>query len=152
MADPAVAHIEPVWVEADPGSVVFHHSLTVHQADANETDETRRVYCIIYFADGCIRRTPLPHLIPDRQGIAVDEPIAGELTPIVWPRPKATCPPSQRAGRLNWAFPRTSPAKASLFVMGFVGVMGVIGVIGVIGNSFASTDRVPPCESGSIPI
>jgi ectoine hydroxylase-related dioxygenase (phytanoyl-CoA dioxygenase family) len=96
VADPAVADIEPVWVEADPGSVVFHHSLTVHQADANETDDTRRVYCIIYFADGCIRRTPIPHLIPDRQGIAVDEPIAGELTPIVWPRPKGDLPPQPK--------------------------------------------------------
>ena len=27
--DPAVSEIQPVWVEAEPGSVVFHHSLTI---------------------------------------------------------------------------------------------------------------------------
>ena len=94
--DPAVADIEPVWIEADPGSVVFHHCLTVHQADANTTDDTRRVYCIIFFADGCVRRTALPHLVPDRMGIGVDEAIVGELTPIVWPRPGGDLPPEPK--------------------------------------------------------
>ena len=57
--DEAVAAIEPVWVEAKPGSIVFHHSLSVHLADANTSPQTRRVYCVIYFADGCVRRSPL---------------------------------------------------------------------------------------------
>ncbi len=92
--DAAVAEIEPVWVEADPGSIVFHHALSVHLADANASDRTRRVYCIIYFADGCVRRSRIPHLVPDRQGIEVDEPIAGEVSPVAWPRPEGDLPPT----------------------------------------------------------
>ena len=91
--DPLVAKTKPVWVEAPPGSVVFHHSLTVHLAEANETADTRRVYCVIYFADGCVRRNPIPHVIVDRQKIAVGEKIEGEVSPIVWPRPEGDLPP-----------------------------------------------------------
>jgi len=105
LADPAVEDIEPVWVEAEPGSVVFHHSLTVHLAEPNRGDRTRRVYCIIYFADGCVRRSPIPHLVPDRQGIAVNEPIAGEVSPIAWPRPEGDLPPTPttRPPRIGFA-------------------------------------------------
>ena len=103
--DPAVAKIEPVWVEAPAGSVVFHHSLTVHFAEENASDRTRRVYCIIYFADGCVRRSAIPHLVPDRQGIAVHEPIVGEVSPIAWPRDTDDLPPtpSSRPPRLGFA-------------------------------------------------
>ena len=103
--DPAVAEIEPVWVEAPAGSVVFHHSLTVHLAEENASDRTRRVYCIIYFADGCVRRSAIPHLVPDRQGIAVHEPIVGEVSPIAWPRDADDLPPtpSSRPPRLGFA-------------------------------------------------
>lgn len=95
--DPAMADTPPVWVETEPGSVVFHHSLTVHLADANEGDSTRRVYCIIYFADGCVRRNAIPHLVPDRQGVRVDEEIQGEVSPIVWPRAAGDLPPTPRS-------------------------------------------------------
>ena len=91
--DPLVARTEPVWVEAPPGSVVFHHSLTVHLAEANHSENTRRVYCVIYFADGCVRRNPIPHMIVDRQNIAVGEKIAGDVSPIAWPRPGGDLPP-----------------------------------------------------------
>ena len=86
LSDPAVEAIDPVWVEAQPGSVVFHHCLTVHLAEPNASDRTRRVYCIIYFADGCIRRSPIPHLVPDRQGIEVNEPIVVHVGPDCAPR------------------------------------------------------------------
>ena len=103
--DPAVAGIEPVWVEAPPGSVVFHHSLTVHLAEANASERTRRVYCIIYFADGCVRRSAIPHLVPDRQGIEVHAPIVGEVSPIAWPRDPDDLPPtpSSRPPRVGFA-------------------------------------------------
>ena len=64
-----------VWVEAPVGSVVFHHSLTVHQAKPNSSDQVRRVYCVIYFEDGCVRSRPFPHQSLDRQGIQEGEPI-----------------------------------------------------------------------------
>lgn len=103
--DPAIADIEPVWVTAPPGSVVFHHSLTVHLAEANESPDRRRVYCIIYFADGCVRRNAIPHPTVDRQGVKVLEKICGEVSPIVWPRAAGDIPPppSTRPPRLGFA-------------------------------------------------
>ncbi|MDG2308577.1 MAG: phytanoyl-CoA dioxygenase family protein [Candidatus Binatia bacterium] len=97
--DPAIADIEPVWVEVDPGSVVFHHSLTVHFAEPNTDTSTRRVYCVIYFADGCLRRSAVPHIVPDRQKIEVGQPIAGDVSPIVWPRRSNDLPPTPTSGR-----------------------------------------------------
>ena len=81
-----------VWVEAPLGSVVFHHSLTVHQAKANVTDQIRRVYCVIYFEDGCVRSRPFWHQSLDRQGIEDGQPVRGPVTPIVWPRPLGDFP------------------------------------------------------------
>lgn len=103
--DPLVADTPPVWVEAPPGSIVFHHSLTVHLADANQGDQTRRVYCIIYFADGCVRRNPIPHVTVDRQKIAVGEKIVGDVSPIAWPRPDGDLPPRPggRPPRIGYA-------------------------------------------------
>ncbi len=103
--DPALEGVEPVWVEAEPGSIVFHHSLTVHLAEPNTSNDTRRVYCIIYFADGCVRRTAIPHIVPDRQKIDVGQPIAGEVSPIVWPRAAGDLPPtpSGRPPRLGYS-------------------------------------------------
>lgn len=95
--DPKVMETEPVWIEAPPGSVVFHHCLTIHLAEANTSTQTRRVYCIIYFADGSIRRTPVPHPTVDRQKIEVGAKIEGEVTPIVWPRPTGDLPPAPKS-------------------------------------------------------
>lgn len=92
--DPKIAHVEPAWTEVDPGAVVFHHSLTVHLAEPNTSDETRRVYCIIYFADGCVRRSAIPHMTPDRQAIEVGEAIRGDVSPVVWPRDSDALPPA----------------------------------------------------------
>ena len=94
LEDPKIDQIEPVWVEVAPGSVVFHHSLTVHLAEPNHGQETRRVYCIIYFADGCVRRSAIPHQTLDRQQIAVGEAIQGDVSPVVWPRDSDSLPPA----------------------------------------------------------
>jgi len=94
LGDSKIADIEAVWVEAEPGSVVFHHSLTVHFAEANHGRDTRRVYCIIYFSDGCVRRSEFPHATLDRQNIAVGDAIQGEVSPVAWPRPQGVLPPT----------------------------------------------------------
>jgi ectoine hydroxylase-related dioxygenase (phytanoyl-CoA dioxygenase family) len=93
LADPEVAGIEPVFVEVPKGSVAFHHGLTVHLANANDTDAPRAVHTIIYFADGNTRGYPVPHFSVDRYGIEVGQPIDSEATPIVWPRPDGDLPP-----------------------------------------------------------
>ena len=70
----------------------FHHSLTVHFADANSTDRDRAVHTIIYFADGSTRGYPHPHFAVDRAGIEVGQPIVSDVTPIAWPRPDGDLP------------------------------------------------------------
>jgi ectoine hydroxylase-related dioxygenase (phytanoyl-CoA dioxygenase family) len=92
LADPEVADIEPVYIEVPSGSVSFHHSLTVHFADANSTDRDRAVHTIIYFADGSTRGYPHPHFAVDRAGIEVGRPIVSDVTPIAWPRPDGDLP------------------------------------------------------------
>jgi ectoine hydroxylase-related dioxygenase (phytanoyl-CoA dioxygenase family) len=93
LSDPALAGVEPTFVEVPAGSVAFHHGLTAHLAGANTTDRTRRVHTMIYFADGSTRGYPTPHPSVDRDGIEVGQVIAGPVTPIVWPRPAGDLPP-----------------------------------------------------------
>ena len=81
----------PLLQALSPGSVAFHHGLTVHMARANRSSRVRRVHTMIYFRDGATRSQPYVHPSVDRPGIKVGEPIASELTPIVWPRDD-TCP------------------------------------------------------------
>lgn len=78
---------DPVWVEAPAGSVVLHHSMTVHQAGPNNSSQPRRVHTIAYFEDGCCRSSAHPHQSVDRQGTEPGRPVAGVVTPVVWPRP-----------------------------------------------------------------
>ena len=86
LSDPEVSGIEPVFVEVPKGSVAFHHGLTVHLADANESDRPRAVHTIIYFADGATRGYPNMHFAVDRGNIEVGQKIDSDVTPIVWPR------------------------------------------------------------------
>ncbi len=92
LSDPKIAGVDPVWVEAPAGSVVFHHSLTVHLAGPNTTDATRRVFTIVYLADGCVRSADWPLVSLDRDNIAIGQKIAGPGLPIAWPRPEADLP------------------------------------------------------------
>ncbi|MCH2172423.1 phytanoyl-CoA dioxygenase family protein [Myxococcota bacterium] len=92
LSDPAIAGVDPVWVEAPAGSVVFHHALTVHLAGPNLTDRTRRVFTIVYLADGCVRSNSRPVLSLERDGIGVGEKIAGPGLPVAWPRSEGDLP------------------------------------------------------------
>ncbi|MGY8803166.1 MAG: hypothetical protein ACKVK6_02905, partial [bacterium] len=67
--------------------------------------DKRRVYCIIYFADGCVRRNTIPHPTVDRQQIEVDAKICGDVSPIVWPRSAEDLPPTPvgRPPKLGYA-------------------------------------------------
>lgn len=93
LTDPAVAGIEPVFVEVPKGSIAFHHGLTVHLAKPNATDRDRAVHTVIYFPDGSTRGYPAPHFAVDRAGIEVGAPIDSDVTPIAWPRPEGDLPP-----------------------------------------------------------
>ncbi|MGH6986756.1 MAG: phytanoyl-CoA dioxygenase family protein [Caulobacteraceae bacterium] len=75
----------PVFVPCQRGDVVFHSGLTVHMAKANRSEHTRRVYTVIYLADGLHRESERPHPSVDRDAIGPGEVIAGRATPIAWP-------------------------------------------------------------------
>jgi ectoine hydroxylase-related dioxygenase (phytanoyl-CoA dioxygenase family) len=92
MNDPALGGAEPVFVEVPAGSVVWHHGLTVHQAMPNTTDETRRVFTIVYLAAGHRRAEPWQNFPLDRAGVAAGEIMAGEGLPVAWPRPDGPPP------------------------------------------------------------
>ena len=87
LADPALNGLSPEWVSVDPGSVVWHSGFTVHQAAANESDGARRVFTVIYFADGFRRTKNWPVFPLDRARVSVGELMQGEGLPVVWPVP-----------------------------------------------------------------
>jgi len=76
--------VSPEFVQVPRGSVAFHHGRTIHLAHPNQTDRTRRVHTVIYFADGCTRRDR-EHPSVNRMRIPVGAPIRGPATPIAWP-------------------------------------------------------------------
>jgi ectoine hydroxylase-related dioxygenase (phytanoyl-CoA dioxygenase family) len=85
--EPEFKEIEPVFLSVPPGSVAFHHGLTVHLAGANTTDVDRAVHTIIFFPDGSTRGYPFPHFSVDRGGIEVGQKIDSDATPLAYPRP-----------------------------------------------------------------
>ena len=96
LEEPAIKDVPPVYVEVPRGGVAFHHGLTVHLAKPNQSARMRRVHTMIYFRDGATRTTKWVHPSVDRPGIKIGEPIASDLTPIVWPRPQGDLPKPPR--------------------------------------------------------
>jgi len=92
LSDPLLEGAEPVFVEAPPGSVVWHDGYTIHLANANSTDRTRRVFTVVFLADGYPRAKPWPNFPLDRAEVAVGEPMAGEGLPLAWPRAGGAIP------------------------------------------------------------
>lgn len=85
--DPAIAGVEPRFVEVEAGSVIWHGGLTVHMAAANRSDRTRRVFTVVYL-DANARRTRSWPVYPlDRDGIKEGELIQGPGMPRLWPAP-----------------------------------------------------------------
>ncbi|MDG2028919.1 MAG: phytanoyl-CoA dioxygenase family protein [Acidimicrobiales bacterium] len=93
LSDPALGGSTTTYVEAPTGSVIWHHGLTVHQAMANTTDAPRRVFTIVYIADGYPRDAAWPVFPLDRDGVEAGEPMEGPGMPIVWPREPGDIPP-----------------------------------------------------------
>ena len=93
LSDPALDGTPTTYVEASAGSVIWHDGLTVHQAMANKTDSTRRVFTVVFIADGYPRDQAWPVFPLDRDGVAVGEPMEGPGMPLVWPRDAGDMPP-----------------------------------------------------------
>ena len=87
LRDPSLANRDPVWVEVDPGAVVWHHGFTVHQAAANHSGTTRRVFTVVYIASDATRTKGWPCYPLDREGLAVGERLHGAGMPVLWPPP-----------------------------------------------------------------
>ncbi len=83
--DPKLGGVEPVPMEVPAGSVVWHHGLTVHQAYANTTDATRRVFTVVYIDADARRIKDWPTYPLDRDGVGVGERIEGPGMPVLWP-------------------------------------------------------------------
>ena len=104
--------IAPEYINVPRGSVAFHHGRTIHLANPNRSDRTRRVHTVIFFADGCTRRNTR-HPSVDRMALPVGAPIRGPVTPIAWPLPGGRLPdppPLPAPLRPGWpGWPKTSP-------------------------------------------
>jgi ectoine hydroxylase-related dioxygenase (phytanoyl-CoA dioxygenase family) len=85
LKDPALQGRRPEVVQVRAGSVIWHHGLTVHQASANRTDRTRRVFTVVYIASNARRIQSWPTYPLDREGIEVGEVLRGDSMPVLWP-------------------------------------------------------------------
>ncbi|MEM6999325.1 MAG: phytanoyl-CoA dioxygenase family protein [Pseudomonadota bacterium] len=85
--DPALVGEKPRLVEVKAGEVVWHHGLTIHQAAANSSSNTRRVFTVVYIGDTARRQANWPVFPLDRDGIGVGELIQGPGMPQLWPPP-----------------------------------------------------------------
>lgn len=74
------------YVEAEKGTVVWHHGMTVHGALENRSSITRRAFTVVYIADDQRRVKPWPNFPLDRAGVGVGEVIEGDGLPLVWPQ------------------------------------------------------------------
>ena len=98
LSDPALNGAKPEPVEVTAGSVVWHHGLTVHQAAANCSSATRRVFTIVYVSSSA-RRVKGWYAYPlDRAGVAEGELIQGEGLPVLWPPPEVLPEPPADIG------------------------------------------------------
>ena len=85
LKDPALGGAALETIPISPGSVVWHHGMTVHGASANTSDHTRRAFTIV-FLDGEARRTkPWPSFPLDRANVAVGDLVTGAGLPQAWP-------------------------------------------------------------------
>ena len=100
LSDPSLSQRTPRWMEVDAGAMIWHHGFTVHQAAANSSSETRRVFTVVFIADGCTRQKPWPTFPLDRDCVGVGELIAGAGMPILWPKPDKTPPVPEQQGIL----------------------------------------------------
>ena len=85
LADPKLGGQSPQWVDVDPGAVVWHDGFTVHQASANDSSHTRRVFTVVYIASNAERFKTWPCFPLDRENIEVGDRLRGSGMPIVWP-------------------------------------------------------------------
>jgi ectoine hydroxylase-related dioxygenase (phytanoyl-CoA dioxygenase family) len=75
-------NLQPVTIELKAGSCTFHDSLALHFAGPNQTDKPRQGFIINYMPND-VRFSGKSHVTTDPLDLAVGQPIAGELFPIL---------------------------------------------------------------------
>jgi ectoine hydroxylase-related dioxygenase (phytanoyl-CoA dioxygenase family) len=98
LQDPAIAGVEPVWVSARRGNVIWHDGFTVHQAAANATTAPRRAFTVVYIAAGYKREREWPVFPLDRAGVGIGEEMRGDGMPMLWPPPSELPEPPELLG------------------------------------------------------
>ena len=105
LEDDRVAAMPLIGVDAPLGSAIFHHACTIHCADANDTDATRRVFTMAYMADGLKRSGDEEYFALDRDKHKTGELVDGPGHPIAWPLdgdlPK---PPTEMGPKTGFSF------------------------------------------------
>tara|TARA_B100000900_G_scaffold247279_1_gene210351 strand:- start:1417 stop:2280 length:864 start_codon:yes stop_codon:yes gene_type:complete len=100
LSDPKLSQRPARWMEVDAGEMIWHHGFTVHQAAANSSSLTRRVFTVVFIADGCVRQKPWPTFPLDRDQVGVGDLIAGPGMPVLWPKPAKSPPVPEQQGVL----------------------------------------------------
>ena len=100
LADPLVSGIQPESVEVKAGSIIWHDGFTIHQAHANQSSRTRKVFTVVYLASGYPRVKSWPVFPLDRAGVEVGEVLQGEGLPVVWPPPAQLPRPPEVKGQV----------------------------------------------------
>ncbi|MGI9222808.1 MAG: phytanoyl-CoA dioxygenase family protein [Woeseiaceae bacterium] len=113
LAEPQIAGLPLIPVPARKGSAIFHHACTIHAAESNDTNATRRVFTMAYMADGCHRSRDDAYFALDRDNLRKGDVIVGPGHPIAWPRDENDLPtPPQVLGpRTGFAFSDGDQAK-----------------------------------------
>lgn len=101
LSDPKLRGQKPLWVDVDPGSVVWHDGFTVHQASANESPDTRRVFTVVYIASNTKRIKAWPCFPLDRENIGVGDRLRGNGIPVVWPPSQELPEPPRMVGEAS---------------------------------------------------
>jgi ectoine hydroxylase-related dioxygenase (phytanoyl-CoA dioxygenase family) len=82
ISDGEHARKSAVKVPLKKGSCTFHNALTFHYANANMSDQPRRVLAIIYMPDGTTY-SGAGHVCTDGLGLQTGEPLRGGLFPLL---------------------------------------------------------------------
>jgi len=101
LEDPALDGARLETVPVKPGSVIWHHGLTVHAAAANASSATRRVFTIVYLSAAARRVKDWQAFPLDRAGVRVGEQIAGAGMPRLWPPLEVRPAPPEQIGSLT---------------------------------------------------
>ncbi len=95
LADPLLEGAQPQWVNVEPGAIVWHDGFTVHHAAPNHSNQTRRVFTVVYIASNAQRVKPWPCFPLDRENIELGETLRGKGMPVLWPPlPELPSPPT----------------------------------------------------------